>query len=255
MHKDVAKKSEQSSKKTLSNQCQFVTIKDAAAVVSYTPDYIARLAHEGKIIAEWRGREWVISVDSLKQFSLEQAAKQRARQRALREERIREYAARQQATRTAAAIASDRQAVALSAVVAGVVGVCVLLVAMVGWTAHQAELQLAELWGGAQTVWHQVSDIVPSEMLQVAATAATYDELTQATYAPQQVEITETGTLLIHDNVTVDEVVSDPVVVTAISTSSFHITPVFGNSTESYVVELVPRGRVVDNATATVMSI
>jgi len=45
--------------------------RDAAALVSYSPDYVSRLAREGKILAEQRGRDWYVDIDSLKLFVLE----------------------------------------------------------------------------------------------------------------------------------------------------------------------------------------
>src|SRR6056297_3605546 len=74
---------------------RFVSAKAAAAHIDYTPDYISRLAREGKVVAEQRGRTWYVSLESLKLFSLQQAEEQRARQRALKEQRLREYAAKQ----------------------------------------------------------------------------------------------------------------------------------------------------------------
>ena len=65
----------------------FVKPADAAKRVSYTPDYITRLAREGKIDAVKDGRQWLVDLDSLKLFSLEVEADKRRRQEALREER------------------------------------------------------------------------------------------------------------------------------------------------------------------------
>lgn len=43
-------------------------IKDAASLVSYSRDYITRLAREKKITATYVGRQWFVDLDSLKNY-------------------------------------------------------------------------------------------------------------------------------------------------------------------------------------------
>jgi len=47
----------------------FLPIKDAAKLVSYSNDYVARLAREQRIVATQVGRQWFIDTTSLKNFS------------------------------------------------------------------------------------------------------------------------------------------------------------------------------------------
>jgi hypothetical protein len=49
-------------------------IREAAKRVSYTTDYVGRLAREGKILAKREGRVWLVDLDSLKLFSLQAKA-------------------------------------------------------------------------------------------------------------------------------------------------------------------------------------
>lgn len=65
-------------------------IKDAAEVVSYSRDYVTRLAREEKIIASLVGRQWFVDVDSLKSYAESSAIEQQLRKKQLSEERKRE---------------------------------------------------------------------------------------------------------------------------------------------------------------------
>ncbi len=56
------------------NSKKFVPVREAAKRVSYTTDYVGRLAREGKIEAKRDGRAWLVELDSLKLFSLQAKA-------------------------------------------------------------------------------------------------------------------------------------------------------------------------------------
>jgi len=76
----------------LSSSTTFLPAKEAAALLSYTPDYVAKLAREHLIVAEQRGRQWFVDPDSLKLFSLKKEAAARERKVQLRAERLEELA-------------------------------------------------------------------------------------------------------------------------------------------------------------------
>ena len=65
-------------------------IKDAALVVSYSRDYVTRLAREEKIVAKLVGRQWFVDIDSLKQYAEASAMEQELRKKRLSEERKQE---------------------------------------------------------------------------------------------------------------------------------------------------------------------
>lgn len=65
-------------------------IREAAELVSYSRDYITRLAREEKIVATNLGRQWFISLDSLKAYVEASAMEQSIRKKQLSEERKRE---------------------------------------------------------------------------------------------------------------------------------------------------------------------
>jgi hypothetical protein len=65
-------------------------IKDAARVTSYSPDYVTRLAREGKVVAVHVGRQWFVDIESLQAYAESVALEQVVRKRQLSEERKRE---------------------------------------------------------------------------------------------------------------------------------------------------------------------
>ncbi len=71
-------------------------IKDAAKVVSYTRDYVARLAREQKIVAEQVNRQWFVDIISLKNFAEAALLEQAIRKQQLSLERKREQVVKQE---------------------------------------------------------------------------------------------------------------------------------------------------------------
>lgn len=79
-------------------------IKDATQVVSYSRDYVTRLAREQKIKATYVGRQWFVDIDSLKGYEESSALEQELWKKQLSEERKRE-----QELRSATQQSADRQ--------------------------------------------------------------------------------------------------------------------------------------------------
>lgn len=77
------------------NGATLVPIREAASSVSYSRDYVARLAREGKIVASQIGRQWFVDVDSLRRFASEASALEEVRKAELRAERKRELMAKE----------------------------------------------------------------------------------------------------------------------------------------------------------------
>jgi excisionase family DNA binding protein len=77
------------------NNVTLVPIKEAAATVSYSRDYVARLAREGKIVATQIGRQWYVDVISLQNFSTTAETLEAVRKLELRAERKRELMAKE----------------------------------------------------------------------------------------------------------------------------------------------------------------
>lgn len=83
------------SKEVEINGLTLVPIKEALKVVSYSKDYIARLAREGKIVGSQIGRQWFVDIVSLKNFSAEAVAIEDVRKQKLSLERKRELMAKE----------------------------------------------------------------------------------------------------------------------------------------------------------------
>ena len=74
----------------------FLTIKDAAKAFSYSRDYVARLAREGKIVATQVNRQWLIDAVSLQNFAEASELEQSVRKQQLSLERKREQIIKQE---------------------------------------------------------------------------------------------------------------------------------------------------------------
>lgn len=65
-------------------------VKEAAASVSYSRDYVTRLARENKIIATNVGRQWFVDLESLKGYIENVSIEQEIRKKQLSFDRIKE---------------------------------------------------------------------------------------------------------------------------------------------------------------------
>lgn len=72
------------------NGVTLVSIKEAAKIVSYSRDYLTKLARDQKIIATQIGRQWFIDMTSLQAFVDDVALEQIVRKEHLRKERKQE---------------------------------------------------------------------------------------------------------------------------------------------------------------------
>ncbi len=70
-------------------------IKEAAKLVSYTKDYVARLAREQKIVASQVGRQWFVDLVSLKNFAEVSQLELSVRKQILSQERKKEQSVKQ----------------------------------------------------------------------------------------------------------------------------------------------------------------
>ncbi len=80
------------------NGVSFLPIKDAAKLVSYSRDYVARLARERKILATQIGRQWFVDSVSLNNFAEVALLEQSVRKQQLSHERKHEQAIKQAIT-------------------------------------------------------------------------------------------------------------------------------------------------------------
>jgi len=118
---------------------KLTSIREASSEVSYSRDYVTRLAREGKIIASQIGRQWYVDVQSLKNYAEVSRIEAEIRKRHLSEKRKQEQmfksaAQRHETSRNKTADSARVKAMAASGSVlavgllAGVFGYSLLMV-------------------------------------------------------------------------------------------------------------------------------
>ncbi len=120
------------SKEVKINGLTLVPIKDALDVVSYSKDYIARLAREGKIVGSQIGRQWFVDVVSLKNFSAEAVVLEDVRKQELSAERKRELIAKECLSLLDEVVVKKARAQRFDAIVVTCSTVCIGLLVGVG---------------------------------------------------------------------------------------------------------------------------
>lgn len=77
------------------NGIDFVSVKDASKEVSYSRDYLSKLAREGKVNATQVGRQWFVELRSVQSFVENKNLEQEVYRRRLSEERRKELEVRE----------------------------------------------------------------------------------------------------------------------------------------------------------------
>jgi len=151
------------------NNKKLLPIRDASSQVSYSKDYITRLAREGKITATWVGRQWFVDVESLKAYEVDAQAEQQLRQRRLSEERKRESELRVKlASRASDLVVKKARAPrrALAAVGFAMLGGLVVMAGVIQsfgvYTAPQSWSQAASV---AESAKVQLAEQLPNEAM------------------------------------------------------------------------------------------
>lgn len=75
------------------NGTPFLSIREAAKRVGYSPDYVSRLARESKIVASQLGRQWYVDIDSLLKYHSHAKLVEELQKNSLRTQRKRELEA------------------------------------------------------------------------------------------------------------------------------------------------------------------
>jgi len=113
---------------------KLLPIKEAVSNVSYSRDYVTRLAREGKIIASNIGRQWFVDLDSLVSYNEATTAEQEIRKKQLSEERKKEQATHLALLERKEKSQRKEKYVPMKAAIASVV-VCTFGL-MGGWSIH-----------------------------------------------------------------------------------------------------------------------
>jgi hypothetical protein len=100
------------------NGVTFLPIKEAAKVVSYSRDYVARLARDQKVVATQVGRQWFVDAISLQNFAEVAELELSIRKQQLSSERKREQVIKQEVKNVRTEIKSKVKSVRMRAQVA-----------------------------------------------------------------------------------------------------------------------------------------
>src|SRR3989338_416317 len=114
------------------NGISFLPIKDAAKEFSYSRDYVARLAREGKIVATQVNRQWLIDGVSLQNFAEASELEQSVRKQQLSLERKREQVVKQEVASIKKKHRAKSKSINLHAQMVGAGGLCLGLLTGAG---------------------------------------------------------------------------------------------------------------------------
>ncbi|MEK7639407.1 MAG: hypothetical protein AAB388_04575 [Patescibacteria group bacterium] len=203
------------------NGKKLVPIKNAAPVVSYSRDYITRLARDGKVVATHIGRQWYVDIDSLKHYAAVAEDELSIRKQQLSEERKQERKIKKsvealQATRAKKVKAFHANAVVVTAMVLGVGLVSGLFVNESNWfnqTANRFSESRVEQLANVNQGVSQASKVIISDTGEVIH----FPEFTHE-YSQLLLDGEQTGVLLLPqalpgDVVKVQDYFSDEVVI------------------------------------------
>ena len=218
---------------------KLLPIRDASSSVSYSKDYITRLAREGKVTATWVGRQWFVDVESLKAYEVDAHAEQQLRQQRLSEERKRESELRAKLTSQASDLVvkkarAPRRALATVgfAMLGGLVVMAGVIQSFGVYTAPQSRSQVASL---AETSRASVAAQLPSEAvmphftLPATSTTATTTGLVMLPMGAQEAE-----------GFSAEQFLSDYVVTRTNSDGSVLLVAVDARTGEESVMPVIP---------------
>jgi len=157
------------------NGKKYLSAREASKLVSYSSDYIGRLAREKKILAERVGNQWFVEPESLKFFTLNAEAEKRNRKELLREERLVERAKkiRQNEEETFAAALKSKNQIAIAQT--AIISACFFLFLNIVWFSLESKLNVQALFGGLTEIGGSLSEKVmapiPDFLSQVASFA------------------------------------------------------------------------------------
>lgn len=158
---------------------KFLPAKEVAELVGYTPDYVSRLAREGKVAAERRSRGWFVDPESVKLFLLTAEKKKRSRNDQIRDERLRERARfhNEVAEAEMSTAITQTQSHALLQTVA--VSLCLFIAASLVWFSVEENVRIARIAAGADEVVVMLKDRILSPIPAVISQVASYAFITQ----------------------------------------------------------------------------
>lgn len=135
-----------------SNTTTMIPTREAAKLVGYTADYVAKLARDGVVEATRQGRSWFVNPESLKLFTLQAEAEKRERQKQLREFRKEERANARVKAQGEVLVAKVDSGVSVAVAQVVALFLCGVLLASISFVSYQEELDLEAFSFGAFSV-------------------------------------------------------------------------------------------------------
>lgn len=145
---------------SLQDSQRYLSARDAAALVGYTPDYVTRLAREGKVVAEKEGRQWFVERDSLKLFTLEVEAEKRVRSEELRAERRSERCRTLRKEQVEVLVSEIDNGGLFAFLQTVAIAVCLFVGVQVVWFAVESDIDTTALAAGVEKLGQQMSAAV-----------------------------------------------------------------------------------------------
>jgi len=162
------------------NSRKFISTREAASLVGYTTDYVARLAREKKVVAKQVNKQWMINCDSLESFVLKTETNKRERKENLRLQRLQERAQVQSVEQASEA----RQQISLSGKYAvaqtTVLFLSLFLVANLTWFSVESELSVKRLAFGLSSISTQLHDVVVAPSVELLSRLAFMGQTSEA---------------------------------------------------------------------------
>ena len=124
----------------------------------YTPDYVSRLAREGKIVATNVNRKWFINQESFKEFVRNAEVGKEERSDELKKQRKAEQLLHSLHATHAAPQDRSQSHIALAQSMA--VLMCGAFVGLLGWSVTGEDITVADLSGGFENTYTQIADAI-----------------------------------------------------------------------------------------------
>lgn len=138
------------------NGVRFESCASIAQRFGYTSDYVSRLAREEKIDATRVGRLWFIDPVSVEKFKELSEQNKNTRSEELKIQRHQERSAQIKENKKLSSLERTEVYVAMAQTTAVVM--CGLLVGSLGWMVSSQEVQVAQVFQGAVSVYSQIQD-------------------------------------------------------------------------------------------------
>lgn len=138
------------------NGKEYLQSAEIAQFFGYTPDYISRLAREGKIVATNVGRKWFIDQESFQAFVQSADIGKQMRSDILKKQRKVELMMHANDAKQGATNQREQSHIALAQSFS--VLMCGAFVGLLGWSVSGADMTLAELSAGFEKTYTHIAD-------------------------------------------------------------------------------------------------